>query len=98
GEKYRDEDFHYLLAGRLYALIANADLNLFYFFSNQYHDLFKNKSRYGISFSRYFLTDYELHVEALFQTGSPRNYPNHACLSGPCAAPFAPTRLDSSAF
>jgi hypothetical protein len=101
-----DGDYHYLLAGRLYALVANADLNLLYFFSNKYNDAFVNKSRFGLSFSRYFLTDYELHVEALFQEGSARSFPNHACLVNPggpgCTDPvnmaFTPSKLDNGAF
>jgi len=106
GQSYRDSDQHYLVAGRFYALVANADLNLIYMFTNKYNDAFANKSRFGISFSRYFLTDYELHVEALLQTGSARSFPNHACLtaafSPACADPihmaFAPSRVDSGSF
>ena len=56
---------HYLAAARVYALFFNADVNLTYFFSNLYLDDFEDKSRLGLSVSRYFLTDYELHVEAL---------------------------------
>lgn len=106
GESFRDDQYHYLLAGRLYALVANADLNLMYFFSNQYRDGFNNKSRFGISFSRYFLTDYELHVEALLQTGSGRVFPNHFCVTAPfspgCPDPlhmaFTTSRVESDAF
>ncbi len=106
GQSFRDDQYHYLIAGRLYALIANADVQLMYFFSNQYRDGFNNKSRFGVSFSRYFLTDYELHVEALLQLGTSRLFPNHACLTAPTSAAcpdpvrdaFAASRLDSGAF
>ena len=35
--------------------------------------------RFGASFSRYFFTDYELHIEALFQFGSSRLFADHLC-------------------
>jgi len=79
----RDQSSHYLLAGRIYALVANADINLIYYFSNAYQDAFRNKSRIGLSFSRYFFTDYELHVEALLARGSSRQFPIHACADDP---------------
>lgn len=82
GTKPADDSYHYLLAARLYLLLFNTDINFFYFFSNKYNDLFENTSRFGASFSRYFFTDYELHVEALFQFGSSRLYPDHGCASG----------------
>lgn len=82
GTQPADDALHYLFAARLYLLLFNTDINLFYFFSNKYSDSFENASRFGGSFSRYFFTDYELHVEALFQFGSGRLFPNHACASG----------------
>lgn len=82
GTKPLDDSYHYLLAARLYLLLFNTDINLFYFFSNKYNDSFENASRFGGSFSRYFFTDYELHLEALFQFGSGRMFPNHACANG----------------
>ena len=75
----KDRQEHYLLAARAYALVADADVNLMLFFSNRYNDAFERKLRVGASFSRYFFTDYELHVEALVQQGSTRRYPNPAC-------------------
>jgi hypothetical protein len=75
----RDRHTHYLTAGRLYWLVADADVNLVYYFSNHYEDAFAKKSRFGVSFSRYFWTDYELHVEALLGRGSARSFPDHAC-------------------
>lgn len=79
GTKPADDSYHYLLAARLYFLLFNSDVNLFYYFSNKYNDLLENASRFGASFSRYFFTDYELHIEALFQFGSSRLYADHLC-------------------
>ena len=108
-----DQDLHYLLALRLYALIYDADVNFMYFFTNRYRDQnfnvlgtacqfrdFENKSRFGVSFSRYFFTDYELHVEALLQTGSARLYPGRNAPTGdPCGlVPLAQTRKDTDDF
>jgi len=77
----RDKDWHYLIAARLYLLIKEADINLMYYFSNLYQDGFKNKSRIGLTFSRYFFTDYEFHAELLLQSGSSKNYFNTKCLN-----------------
>jgi len=99
GSDPRDGRSHYLLAGRLYALVANADVNLIYFFSNGYLDQFRNKSRLGLSFSRYFFTDYELHTEVLLTRGSSRSFPVPGCAEDPslCAATgaFATSKLGS---
>ncbi len=81
-----DNEAHYLLAARAYALVANADLNLMLFHSNLYADDFEDKTRLGFSFSRYFFDDYELHLEALVGRGSARNYPAPGCLDSPEAA------------
>lgn len=95
----RDDAFHYLLAARLYALVFDADVNLVYYFSNRFQDGFENHSRVGFSFSRYFFTDYELHVEAMFQQGSARSFVDHGCITGgACASPQAmlgTSKLDS---
>jgi hypothetical protein len=82
----KDEQAHYLLALRAYALIADADVNLMVFFSNLYGDSFKDKVRVGGSFSRYFFTDYELHAELLMGTGSSRDYLDHDCTVSGMAA------------
>lgn len=79
GTKPADDAYHYLFAARLYMLLFNSDINLFYFFSNKYNDLLENASRFGFSFSRYFFNDYELHIETLFQIGSSRLYADHLC-------------------
>jgi hypothetical protein len=98
----RDASPHYLLAARLYWLWADADWNLVYDFSNKYQNDFTNKSQLGLSFSRYFFTDYEVHLEALLSQGSARSFPSHACATGAtrcdAAAAFAATLLGSRAF
>jgi hypothetical protein len=102
GTDTRDQTSHYLLAGRLYALLANTDVNLIYYFSNAYQDDFRDKSRLGLSLSRYFFTDYELHAEALLTRGSARSFPAHACVNDPAACPagsaLAASKTDSKAF
>ncbi|HEY5282282.1 MAG TPA: hypothetical protein VIM14_05780, partial [Polyangia bacterium] len=102
GSDTRDQTSHYLLAGRLYALLASTDVNLIYYFSNAYQDDFRNKSRLGLSLSRYFFTDYELHVEALLTRGSARSFPVHACVDDAAACvggtPWATSKTDSTAF
>jgi hypothetical protein len=82
----RDDELHYLLAARAYALVADADLSLMVFHSNLYRDAFEDKTRVGLSFSRYFFDDYELHVEALVGRGSARSYPTPGCLDSREAA------------
>jgi len=82
----RDDKLHYLVALRAYALVADADINLMLFQSNLYGDAFENKTRLGFSFSRYFFTDYELHVEGLVGQGSARRYPVAECLEDRLAA------------
>jgi hypothetical protein len=100
GPDTRDERTHYLLAGRVYLLAADTDINFIYYFSNYYQDDFSRKSRLGVSFARYFWTDYELHAEALVTRGSPRSFPNHDCAAlgvGCDVQPaFAATKLDAS--
>ncbi len=86
GPDPRDKSAHYLLAARWYMLIANSDINLIYYYSNKYGDLFSNHSRLGGSFSRYFFTDYEFHVEGLIEEGSRRQYVNGACVGSAVAA------------
>lgn len=58
-----------IFAARAYALVAQTDLNLMWFWSNRYADGLSHSHRFAASFSRYFFTDYELHVEALVQQG-----------------------------
>ncbi len=81
-----DDATHFQLAGRWYALIGDADVTLMAFYGNQSVDAFKDKLRFGFSFSRYFFTDYELHLEGLVQTGSPRDFLVSDCVAGPLQA------------
>jgi hypothetical protein len=95
----RDNATHYLAAGRFYALLGDADLNLMYFFSNHYQDNFRNKSRFGVSFARYFFTDYEFHLEALLTRGSARDFACEPGAAGCSDNPtFAATKLESKTF
>ena len=82
----QDTQAHYLVAARAYALVADTDVNLMLLHSNRYGDGFESKTRLGASFSRYFLEDYELHVEALLGQGSARVYPEGECLVDAAAA------------
>jgi hypothetical protein len=82
----RDNEFHYLLAARVYALIFDSDVNFVYYFSNLYNDSFRNKSRVALTFSRYFFTDWELHLEAMFSEGTQRTYVNGPCVTSTEAA------------
>lgn len=82
----RDDLVHYQLAARWYALIADADVTLMAFYGNASVDVFRDKLRFGVSFSRYFFTDYELHFEALFQQGSARDSVVSPCATSPTAA------------
>jgi hypothetical protein len=77
----KDDQAHYLVALRAYALVADADVNLMLFYSNLFNDSFEKKVRFGGSFSRYFFTDYELHTEILIGSGSSRDYVNHDCVA-----------------
>lgn len=107
GWDQKDTELHHLVALRAYALIADADVNLMFFYSNLYNDSFKDKLRFGASFSRYFFTDYEFHTEFLIQTGSGRDYIDHDCVVSGMAAfacasankPFlAKTKLDDGSY
>jgi hypothetical protein len=77
----RDTEAHYQLAARAYALVGDADVNLMAFFGNRSTDDFSNKLRVGLSFARSFLTDYELHAEALLQSGSARDFVVSECVA-----------------
>jgi hypothetical protein len=74
----RDDESHWAAAARLYALVDNTDVTLTYHFTHLYNDAFRNKSRVGLSLSRTFGPT-EVHLEALFQTGSSRLYVDPAC-------------------
>ncbi len=82
----RDDQAHYQLAARVYALLFDTDLNLMFFYGNRANDDFERKFRVGASFSRVFFTDYEVHAEALFQTGSARDVVTPECVQNTLAA------------
>lgn len=79
----QDDELHYQLAARAYALVADSDVNLMLFYGNKYAESepFRDRLRVGASFSRFFFTDYELHAELLLQKGSARTYGNPECVS-----------------
>lgn len=80
-----DEEAHFLLAARAYALVRDSDVNLMLFYSNRYGDAFEDKLRFGGSFSKVF-DALEVHAEALLHLGSSRAVPGSACLSEERAA------------
>ncbi len=86
GWDQKDTELHYLAAFRAYALVADADVNLMFFYSNLYGDAFTHKLRFGGSFSRYFFTDYEFHTEFLIGSGSGRDYLDSECVVTALAA------------
>lgn len=67
-----DDKAHYALAARMYALVADSDLGLYYVFTNRYNDAFENKSRVGASVSRVLGKVVEFHAEVLVQRGTVR--------------------------
>lgn len=77
----KDREYHYQTAARLYALIGDADVTVMLFYGNKSVDDFREKLRVGLSFSRYFFTDYELHLEALLQQGSTRQTVRPSCVA-----------------
>jgi hypothetical protein len=72
-----------LFAARIYALVEKADVNLMWFWSDRYADAVPHSHRFGLSFSRYFFTDYELHFEALVQRGREATLFHPECLPVP---------------
>jgi len=81
----RDSQAHYQLAARAYVLVWDTDINLMAFFGNKSVDDFEAKPRVGLSVSRVF-GGLEVHAEALFQTGSSRDFLTSACLTNVAAA------------
>lgn len=82
----RDDQPHALLAARVYALVANSDVQLFAYYSHLYNDAFRNKPRLGGSVSRVVGDSWEVHGEWLAQRGSSRTYFNDACTQDMSAA------------
>lgn len=81
----RDTQLHYQLAARVYALLWDTDVNLMVFFGNRSVHEFEAKPRVGLSVSRVFGA-LEVHAEALFQTGSPRDFLTSECVKDVRAA------------
>lgn len=81
----KDTQLHYQLAARAYALVLDTDINVMFFFGNKSVDDFEAKPRVGLSFSHVFGA-LEVHGEALFQTGSTRDYLNGACVQNVMSA------------
>lgn len=77
----RDDEAHYAVAARAYALVADTDLNLVYAFTHLYNDAFTHKHRLGASASHVF-GGLEVHGEALLQTGSTRLELEPTCSAG----------------
>jgi hypothetical protein len=75
----RDAQAHFALAARAYALVADADVQVFGYLTHLYNDAFRYKPRFGASFSRVFGNAVELHAELLGQTGSARTYFDATC-------------------
>jgi len=99
GTDARDEKFHYLLAARLYLLLFSTDINLIYYFTSNYQNEGANKSRIGLSLSRYFFTDWEFHLDGIVMQGSPHTFPDRNCaLNGVCdlATAVSPTKTNGA--
>lgn len=75
----RDTLPHFVAAARVYALVADTDLNLIYAFSNLFNDAFDHKHRVGLTASRVIVGGLALHGEAMFQRGSSRLYFDPQC-------------------
>ncbi len=78
-----------LLAARLYVLAADADVNVTWFWSDRYADGVPGSHRVGLSASRTFLGDLELHLETLAQQGRDVWKVRRQCLTGAAASPVA---------
>ncbi len=77
----RDERPHFALAARLYALVAETDLNAMFYMTQMYNDAFEYKPRLGLSASHVFWNALEVHAEVLGQLGSSRTYVDGDCVS-----------------
>jgi hypothetical protein len=76
----QDDLVHFQFAARWYLLVKDADVNVMAYYGNASTDAFRDKFRVGLTFARYFFTDYELHAEVLLQQGSARDTINPACV------------------
>jgi hypothetical protein len=75
-----------ILAARVYALLADADVNVMWFWSNRYADDLPNSHRLAGSVSRTFGA-WELHAEAIAQRGRDVPVADPACLPAPGGPP-----------
>jgi hypothetical protein len=82
----QDELAHFQVMARWYALVGDADVNVIGYYGNVSVDSFRDKFRLGLTFAKYFFTDYELHLEVLVQSGSARDFVNGACVASQTAA------------
>lgn len=71
-----DPGAHFLLAGRIYALIRNTDFNAVYYLTHRYADSASEKSRLGLSVSRLLGSALEVHFESLIQRGPSAPHPS----------------------
>ncbi|MBI5609099.1 MAG: hypothetical protein HY902_09475 [Deltaproteobacteria bacterium] len=77
----RDDRPHFALAARLYALVAETDLNAMFYLTQLYNDTFEYKPRLGLTASHVFWNALEVHAEVLGQLGSSRTYVDGDCVS-----------------
>lgn len=67
-----DAEPHFATAARLYALVADTDVNAMVYLTHLYNDTFRYKPRFGLTASHVFGNAVEVHAEVLAQTGSAR--------------------------
>ncbi len=72
---------HFALAARLYALVAETDVNAMLYMTQLYNDSFEYKPRLGLTASHVFWNALEMHGEVLGQLGSSRNYVDGECVT-----------------
>lgn len=98
---------HFALAARGYLLWQETDINAIAYMTQLYNDAFEWKPRFGLTGSHVFANAWEVHVEALGQTGSARNYFDPACVASTLAfvtcklankVPAGRTKLDDGVF
>jgi hypothetical protein len=78
--------YHFLVAARVYALVADTDVNVIAMYTNLYNDQLEHTPRVGLTFSRVFFDALELHFEGLGQTGSSRIFVEPECVTDRLAA------------
>jgi hypothetical protein len=105
GAARRDNELHWAAGARLYALVADTDLNLWMVWSNLAGDAFEDKARLMGSVSRLVGDQLEVHAEVMLQTGTTRFYADEGCVDDDVAlfgcvisgqAPLAASRLSEN--